>query len=98
MTWLDAFLARDLAPEGIPVTGMPWDRTLEALCLAHPEDAPYLRAERAAVLTLDAGWPDDQAERLAGLRQPHGHILPTPPRGSLEGAAERVLREPAPIN
>ncbi|BDU76402.1 hypothetical protein [Mesoterricola sediminis] len=90
MTWLDAFLARPVVPEGTgqeaPLVpgqegeGMvpspeggndsfsPWDPTLEALCQTQPEDAPYLRAERAAVLTFCAGLPHDQAEHMVGLR------------------------------
>ena len=48
--------------------GVPWDPTLEALCQAHPEEASYLRAERAAVLSYCAGLPHEHAEHLAGLR------------------------------
>lgn len=66
VTWLDVFLVCPVETEG-GITTLPWDPTHEALCVASPEDAPYLREERAGILSC-SGLPTEEAEHLAGLR------------------------------
>lgn len=57
----------------VPLLGFLMDTELEALCAgADPEDAAYLRQERAAILEHQAGLPRDQAERQAGLKADEG--------------------------
>jgi len=54
-----------------PILGSLTDLTLEALCIAaDPEEARYLREERAAILEHLAGLPRVEAERRAGMVRP----------------------------